>query len=106
MITCRHIVLDDDADTTYWMHTNDPPSDDGDLYCWQESGGFDVWAVLTNGPRTVDFGLKMGFFPLNHTPNPEDIGLRINGSGVSGYPSVNGSGYWLTHQNIRVQQEP
>ena len=46
--------------------------------------------------NTIDFPLIIDFFPLNNTPNPTNISLKINDDPVSGYSNVNGSGYWYS----------
>jgi len=43
---------------------------------------------------TCDTPLKIVFAPINNTPKPSYIGLKINGSAVSNNAGVNGSGYW------------
>ena len=86
------IVLDDDTDNTYWGQVLDTPDPD-DSWVFQEIG-LNNWFIFTSGPQTVDLGLKFSVAPINSTPNPEDIGMEINNSAVTGYGNVNGSGYW------------
>ncbi len=88
------IVLDDDTDNTYWGQVLDTPDPDGS-WVFQEIG-LNNWFIFTSGPQTVDLGLKFSVAPINSTPNPEDIGMEINNSAVTGYGNVNGSGYWST----------
>jgi len=64
-----------------------------------KSDGFDTYAYRGEPPSstyqsTRDFTLKLYLTPLNNTPNPEDIGLKINNTYAKGYSNLNGSGYW------------
>jgi len=50
--------------------------------------------IMPGGLSTCDTPLKIVFAPINNTPKPSYIGLKINGSAVSNNAGVNGSGYW------------
>ncbi|KKL92875.1 hypothetical protein LCGC14_1880320, partial [marine sediment metagenome] len=52
------------------------------------------WDFGQNTPASRDQLLKVDLSPLNNTPNPEDIGLKINNEYVTGYSNINGTGYW------------
>ncbi|KKL75813.1 hypothetical protein LCGC14_2051140, partial [marine sediment metagenome] len=90
------IGLKDFDDDTYWYFdydgTGSVDSID-DLDSFYESTP-DNWILYNPLSRGSDFQLKCDFIPLNNTPNPEDIGLKINGKKVNGYANINGSGYW------------
>jgi len=87
----------------WWYYTldaqyglNGDGLDETDSYRY--NSGSSSWSLISDsnyGPATtVDLGLKLDLIPLNNTPNPEDIGLKINNKPVNGYFNINGSGYW------------
>ncbi|MBA7520187.1 hypothetical protein ES705_12280 [subsurface metagenome] len=67
---------------------------------WYRSTGGDVNNTIWQGASfslTRDMSLDFDLTPLNNTPNPEDIGLKINGDKVNGYSNINGTGYWESY---------
>ena len=68
----------------------------GNWYYENQGDGDDTisWSDLSGSPEAMDMTLIVKLVPLNHTPKPTDIGLKINNISISDYPSVNGSGYW------------
>jgi len=79
-----------------WKYANDivPP---GDSIAY-EYGGAGSWSSLN-----YDYWLKYGLAPLNTTPSPEQVDLRINSTQVIGYGDGIGAGYWM---NTSVFQSP
>ncbi len=63
-----------------------------DVYYY--SGGYALYQA-TSPAETVDIALTVKYAPLNATPAPSMVGLKVNGSLVSdSAPNVNGTGYW------------
>ena len=81
----------------WWDYTRDDGNFGGDSLDETDSftyvGSWSLYQAVT--PLTyVDFNVGVELSPLNNTPNPEDIGLKINNENVTGYFNINGSGYW------------
>ncbi len=54
-----------------------------------------VWAHGALTPELgIDMTLKLGLSPINETPSPEQIKLKINGKNASGYGDNINEGYW------------
>ncbi|KKM64123.1 hypothetical protein LCGC14_1504550, partial [marine sediment metagenome] len=82
-----------DSDGMLWRYADDnPPTNIDDSNSYSKSGP--NWNFIVNGFNNVDLNLIYDITPLNNTPNPEDIGLKINGEIVNGYVNINGTGYW------------
>ncbi len=83
-----------------WFYVEDPPSGDGDGVDETKSMEYTVsltWDELVDldtGSYTIDFMARVGVIPINNTPNPENIGMKINNKPVNGFSYINGSGYW------------
>ncbi|UCC19265.1 MAG: hypothetical protein JSV62_14360 [Promethearchaeota archaeon] len=52
-------------------------------------------AIHLVGGQSVDVGLKIDYSPLNNTPIPSQINLKVNGSAVTDSISGLNEGYWL-----------
>jgi len=70
---------------------------------WYE--GFDgiydsiVWAHGAASPELgIDMTLKLGLSPINETPSPEQINLKINSKSASGYGDNINNGYWESYE--------
>ncbi|MFX1363384.1 MAG: hypothetical protein ACFFCE_10220 [Promethearchaeota archaeon] len=48
--------------------------------------------------NTIDLRLKLGVAPLNNTPSPEQIGLKIDNKTANGYGDGINSGYWTSNE--------
>jgi len=81
-----------------WMSVPDAHGDgdsDDEADCVEWNGSNWILEIDQSGTADeVDFPMKLDVIPINNTPNPEDIGLMLNGTAFTGYPTVNGSGYW------------
>ncbi|MFX0005217.1 MAG: hypothetical protein ACFFAV_00680 [Candidatus Hermodarchaeota archaeon] len=75
--------------SVYWDWSNDVGNDGVDEMIALDA----TEAPLTFGVNTIDFPLKLDFIPLNNTPKPSQIGLKINASKVT--DNLGNSGYWL-----------
>jgi len=51
--------------------------------------------ILLVGGQSVDIGLKVGYAPLNNTPSPSQIIMKVNGSAVIDNSISWNQGYWL-----------
>ncbi|MFX1568274.1 MAG: hypothetical protein ACFFCV_07890 [Promethearchaeota archaeon] len=88
-------VLLDPTETdnnTYFINVYDT-SDDTLWYYEDESDGSNDSYTYYSTYRTTDLNLKCDFAPINNTPKPSEIGLKINGSIVTDVDSMN-QGYW------------
>jgi hypothetical protein len=61
---------------------------DGTDNAWAYQYSGSAWQEITG----IDFLLTMGLSPGDNTPNPENIGLKLNNTIINGYD--NGTGYW------------
>ncbi|MFX1303565.1 MAG: hypothetical protein ACFE9X_09430 [Promethearchaeota archaeon] len=68
-----------------WRYTDDSPMNNNSYAYYTNAG----WIYE---PR--DYLLEIGLAPINTTPNPQDIGLKINNTQVINYGV--GSGYWTS----------
>ncbi|MHA1334786.1 MAG: hypothetical protein ACTSPW_03435, partial [Promethearchaeota archaeon] len=83
---------------TRWYYVDDGSNGDNDdeSYCYYYSTG---WHLVENifGTDYVDFRLTVGLSPINNTPKPSDINLKINGTAVNDNGTDN-SGYWVSNE--------
>ncbi len=77
-----------------WRFTDDSTNGDQCASYYYDAFEFtyDKWKLWEVFFETRDYQLKVGYAPVNITP--EVLGLKINGTDVTGYPTINGSGYW------------
>ncbi|MFX0141102.1 MAG: hypothetical protein ACFFDN_46115, partial [Candidatus Hodarchaeota archaeon] len=75
--------------SVYWDWSNDVGSDGIDEMIALNA----VESPLQFSGNTIDLPLKIDFTPLNNTPKPSEIGLKINNTEVSN--DIGNSGYWL-----------
>jgi hypothetical protein len=96
---------------TNWHQLLDPSNTDNNTFFvrvrseldananWYEGsdGTYDsiVWAHGAASPELgIDLNLKLGLSPINETPSPEQIKLKINNTIATGYGDGIDSGYW------------
>ncbi|MHA1758559.1 MAG: hypothetical protein ACTSVV_17475, partial [Promethearchaeota archaeon] len=77
------VAVSRDQSLGEWAFENQEDGDD--TICWEEGGSTPY--------IDVDYNLKVSLAPLNNTPKPSDINLKINGTSVSNN-GTNNSGYW------------
>ncbi|MFX1317422.1 MAG: hypothetical protein ACFE9T_16290, partial [Promethearchaeota archaeon] len=62
------------------------------------NGAYDsiLWRLGGGAPLlpSNDFGLKVYLSPINNTPRPEQINLRINNKPINKYNDIDNIGYW------------
>jgi len=73
-----------------WRYTDDTVANNNSYAYYSNAG----W---TYEPR--DYLLEIGLAPINATPNPQDIGLKINNTQVVDYGV--GSGYWTSTAQLQ-----
>ncbi|NHJ20008.1 MAG: hypothetical protein EAX91_03620 [Candidatus Lokiarchaeota archaeon] len=79
------------ATTLEWRFVDDISNgDNSDAYRFSAGWNFE----------SKDYECRVFLSPINPTPNPEDIGLKINNTIVNGYPNINGSGYWSSYEAV------
>ena len=98
---------------TNWHQLLDPANTDNNTFFvrvrseldananWYEGsdGTYDsiVWAHGSSTPELgIDMTLKLGLSPINETPSPEQIKLKINDKTASGYGDNINKGYWAS----------
>ncbi len=75
--------------SVYWDWSNDVGSDGIDEMIALDAGESPLLFI----GNTIDLPLKIDFVPLNNTPKPSEIELKINNTEVS--DEIGNSGYWL-----------
>ncbi len=94
------VLQETGGDNTFWYfdydHTAFPSQDfSDDLVCYRKTGP-SSWLYITQtwgaSSYPIDFNLKCGFKPLNNTPAPTEINLKIEDTIVKNI--TRGSGYW------------
>lgn len=61
------------------------------------------YQLPSNPELGLDFSLKIDVAPLNNTPSPEQIGLKINSTLASGYGNGLDYGYWESYETYSNQ---
>ena len=91
-----YIELTDVSDELiYWRYIGDGGAEPDDMNAYYEDSG--EWSLIDGFPGTVDLTLKLDLAPLNNTPSPEQIGLKINNSAALGYGDGINYGYWESY---------
>lgn len=67
---------------------------------------YSKWDIIKNASGTsVDFQCIINLSPINNTANPIDIGMDINGSLFELFYSKNGTGSWISLQDVSSLSE-
>ncbi|MHA2186550.1 MAG: hypothetical protein ACXAAI_16290, partial [Promethearchaeota archaeon] len=86
-------IRDGNDDNTQWRWADDvavPDAiDEQDAYEYNPG-----LQLITPSGNPIDLTLKVDLAPLDNTPKPTDLGLKINNSAVTDSPGGSNSGYW------------
>ncbi|MHA1253247.1 MAG: hypothetical protein ACTSRP_24925, partial [Candidatus Helarchaeota archaeon] len=86
------------ADTIWYYVDDDSDGDNEDeSYSYYYNSGWILKVEDIFGNSYVDFRLTVGLSPINNTPKPSDINLKINGTAVNNNGTDN-SGYWVSNE--------